>query len=80
MDSPPTQIVNLDEDSVFQRITIYVISPCKYDIVASTLRETNDSTAHMTMMFWFKTVLFFGVIFLGGVLLTVYLKEGERGE
>lgn len=30
------------------------------------------STAHMGMMFWFKVVLFFGVIFLYGVLLTVY--------
>ena len=26
----------------------------------------------MGMMFWFKVVLFFGVIFLYGVLLTVY--------
>ncbi len=24
------------------------------------------------MMFWFKSVLFFGVIFLAGVLMTVY--------
>ena len=30
------------------------------------------STAHMSMMFWFKSVLFFGVIFLAGVLMTVY--------
>ncbi|MEK6556972.1 MAG: nitric-oxide reductase, partial [Candidatus Margulisiibacteriota bacterium] len=30
------------------------------------------STAHISMMFWFKVVLFFGVIFLSGVLLTVY--------
>jgi hypothetical protein len=26
----------------------------------------------MSMMFWFKAVLFFGVIFLAGVIMTVY--------
>jgi nitric oxide reductase subunit B len=30
------------------------------------------STAHITMMFWFKVALFFGVCFLGGVITTVY--------
>jgi nitric oxide reductase subunit B len=30
------------------------------------------STAHLTMMFWFKIALFFGVCFLGGVVTTVY--------
>lgn len=30
------------------------------------------STAHMSMMFWFKAALFFGVIFLMGTLTTVY--------
>jgi nitric oxide reductase subunit B len=39
------------------------------------------STAHMSMMFWFKSVLFFGVIFLAGVLMTVYhlfaMKKAE---
>jgi nitric oxide reductase subunit B len=30
------------------------------------------STAHMSMMFWFKTAIFFGVIFLSGALTTVY--------
>jgi len=39
-------------------------------------------TAHMTMMFWFRVVLFFGVIFLIGVLTTVYhlftLKEAKE--
>ncbi|MDB4285345.1 cbb3-type cytochrome c oxidase subunit I [bacterium] len=29
-------------------------------------------TAHKTMMFWFKTALFFGVIFLAGTVTTVY--------
>jgi nitric oxide reductase subunit B len=55
-------------------------------VLQTTLERILDigySNAHMTMMFWFKTVLFFGVIFLGGVLLTVYhlftLKEGEVG-
>jgi nitric oxide reductase subunit B len=30
------------------------------------------STAHITMMFWFKVALFFGVCFLAGTLTTVY--------
>jgi len=30
------------------------------------------STAHITMMFWFKIALFFGVCFLAGVVTTVY--------
>ncbi len=30
------------------------------------------STAHMTMMFWFKTALFLGAIFLIGAAMTVY--------
>ncbi len=30
------------------------------------------STAHITMMFWFKVALFFGVCFLAGVVTTVY--------
>jgi nitric oxide reductase subunit B len=29
-------------------------------------------TAHLTMMFWFKIALFFGVCFLAGVITTVY--------
>jgi len=41
------------------------------------------STTHMAMMFWFKVVLFFGVIFLCGTLLTVYhlftLKKVSEG-
>jgi len=39
------------------------------------------STAQREMMFWFKIVIFFGVFFLGGVLLSVYhlftLKKAE---
>jgi len=34
----------------------------------------------MTMLFRFKTALFFGVIFPCVALLTVYLTEDERGE
>lgn len=57
-------------------------------VLQTTLERILDigySTAHITMMFWFKTVLFFGVFFLGGVLLTVYhlftLKEAkDRGD
>lgn len=36
------------------------------------IRDIGYSTAHITMMFWFKTLLFFGVIFFGGVVLVVY--------
>jgi len=36
------------------------------------IMDIGYSTAHITMMFWFKVVLFFGVIFLAGVLMTVY--------
>jgi len=30
------------------------------------------STAHMSMMFWFKTAIVLGVFFLAGVITTVY--------
>jgi nitric oxide reductase subunit B len=39
-------------------------------------------TAHYTMMFWFKVAIFFGVVFLAGVVTTVYhlftLKEATE--
>jgi nitric oxide reductase subunit B len=36
------------------------------------LLDIGYSTAHITMMFWFKVALFFGVCFLAGTLTTVY--------
>lgn len=36
------------------------------------LLDIGSSTAHMSMMFWFKIALFFGVIFLTGALATVF--------
>ncbi len=36
------------------------------------IMDIGYSTAHITMMFWFKVVMFFGLIFLAGVLMTVY--------
>jgi nitric oxide reductase subunit B len=46
------------------------------------LLDIGYSTAHMSMMFWFKTALFFGVIFLAGAMTTVYhlftLRPAEK--
>lgn len=36
------------------------------------IMDIGYSTAHITMMFWFRVVILFGLIFFTGVLMTVY--------